>query len=224
ALLYAAGLAMATVTAFGWIAAIALLAATFHTAHRGARSLADRLVYGKRATPFEVLSEFSERVGGTYSIDEILPRMAELLGVGTGAAEVRVWLLAGQTLAEVASWPTDLTPLPEHTLAGSTLPGFWDVGVLDVHVEPVTHQGELLGAITLKMDPHNPLDTAKKRLTNGLATQAGLSLRNVALVRDLRASRRRIVSAQDERAKRLERDIHDGAQQQLVAIAVQLKL
>src|SRR5262249_3181802 len=88
----------------------------------------------------------------------------------------------------------------------------------------VTHQGELLGAITLKMNPHDPLDPAEKRLTNGLATQAGLSLRNVALVRDLRASRRRIVSAQDERAKRLERDIHDGAQQQLVAMAVQLKL
>ena len=39
----------------------------------------------------------------------------------------------------------------------------------------------------------------------------------VRLVDDLRASRRRIVAAQDERAKKLERNIHDGAQQQLVA-------
>jgi signal transduction histidine kinase len=44
------------------------------------------------------------------------------------------------------------------------------------------------------------------------------------LIEELRASRRRIVSAQDARAKKLERDIHDGAQQQLVALAVKLRL
>jgi signal transduction histidine kinase len=61
-------------------------------------------------------------------------------------------------------------------------------------------------------------------LVSGLASQAGLALRNVRLVQDLRDSRRRIVAAQDERAKRLERDIHDGAQQQIVALAVKLRL
>jgi signal transduction histidine kinase len=40
----------------------------------------------------------------------------------------------------------------------------------------------------------------------------------------MRASRRRIVTAQDERAKQLERNLHDGAQQQLVALGVQLSL
>ena len=42
-------------------------------------------------------------------------------------------------------------------------------------------------------------------------------LRNVRLIEELRASRLRIVTAQDEERRRLERDIHDGAQQQLVA-------
>ena len=88
----------------------------------------------------------------------------------------------------------------------------------------MTHQGELLGAITLSMPAKDPMDASKQRLITGLAAQAGLALRNVRLVRDLRTSRRRIVTAQDERAKRLERNIHDGAQQQLVALAVQLKL
>src|SRR6266496_3623589 len=55
-------------------------------------------------------------------------------------------------------------------------------------------------------------------------SQAGLVLRNVRLVEDLRASRQRIVAAQDERAKALERNIHDGAQQQLVALAVKARL
>jgi signal transduction histidine kinase len=57
-----------------------------------------------------------------------------------------------------------------------------------------------------------------------LAAQAGLVLRNVRLIEELRASRRRIVTAQDERAKQLERNLHDGAQQQLVALGVQLSL
>jgi signal transduction histidine kinase len=49
-------------------------------------------------------------------------------------------------------------------------------------------------------------------------------LRNVRLIEELRESRRRIVAAQDERARRLERDIHDGAQQQLVALNVKMRL
>jgi signal transduction histidine kinase len=61
-------------------------------------------------------------------------------------------------------------------------------------------------------------------LVRDLGAQAGLVLRNVRLIEELRASRRRIVTAQDERAKQLERNIHDGAQQQLVALGVQLGL
>jgi signal transduction histidine kinase len=61
-------------------------------------------------------------------------------------------------------------------------------------------------------------------LIRDLAAQAGLAIRNVRLVEELRASRRRIVSTQDERAKQLERNIHDGAQQQLVALAVKQRL
>ena len=57
-----------------------------------------------------------------------------------------------------------------------------------------------------------------------LATQAGLVLRNVRLIEDLRASRQRLVAAQDEERRKLERDIHDGVQQQLVALSVKLRL
>jgi signal transduction histidine kinase len=64
-----------------------------------------------------------------------------------------------------------------------------------------------------------------------LASQAGLVLRNVGLteellarLEELRASRQRLVAAQDEERRRLERNIHDGAQQQLVALAVKVRL
>jgi signal transduction histidine kinase len=74
------------------------------------------------------------------------------------------------------------------------------------------------------MPASEPLGPTQQKLLADVAAQAGLVLRNVALLEDLRASRKRIVTAQDERARMLERNIHDGAQQQLVALSVRLRL
>jgi signal transduction histidine kinase len=219
-LLYLAALALAALTSIGAIAGAVLFVLTFNPVRRRAKSIADRLVYGKRATPFEVLSGFSANLRDTYSVDDVLPRITQVLAASTGAEDVRVWLRRDRSLADVARWPVDILPAPRQELSGDTLPAFGG----SVSSFPVLHQGELLGAITMTMTAADPMDVSKERLIDGLASQAGLALRNVQLVDDLRASRRRIVTAQDERAKKLERDIHDGAQQQLVALAVKLRL
>ena len=95
----------------------------------------------------------------------------------------------------------------------------------------VRQTGELLGAITLHKPRNEPVSAAEDKLLEHLASQAGLVLRNVALtgelqarIDDLRASRRRLVRAQDAERQRIERNLHDGAQQQLVALSVQLTL
>ena len=44
------------------------------------------------------------------------------------------------------------------------------------------------------------------------------------LIEELKASRQRLVAAQDEERRKLERNLHDGAQQQLVALAVKQRL
>jgi signal transduction histidine kinase len=219
-LLYLAALALATVTSIGAIAGAVLFVLTFNPVRKRAKAIADRVVYGKRATPFEVLSDFSENLRDTYSVDDVLPRITQLLAASTGAEDVRVWLRRDRSLDDVARYPTDAPAAPSRVAAGDEMPAFGDA----ISAFPVTHQGELLGAITLTMPPSDPMDASKERLIVGLASQAGLALRNVGLVDDLRASRRRIVAAQDERAKKLERDIHDGAQQQLVALGVKLRL
>jgi signal transduction histidine kinase len=72
------------------------------------------------------------------------------------------------------------------------------------------------------MPANEPLTPAGENLIGDLASQAGLVLRNVRLIEELRASRQRLVAAQDEERRRLERNLHDGAQQELVALAVQL--
>jgi signal transduction histidine kinase len=84
--------------------------------------------------------------------------------------------------------------------------------------------GELLGALSVAMPVNDPMTPAKDRLVRDLASQAGLVLRNVGLVEELRASQRRLVAARDEERRRLERNIHDGAQQQLVALTVKMRL
>lgn len=199
-------------------AAAAILAILFQPARERARHLADRLVYGARATPYEVLTAFSDRVGEAYSTDDVLPRMVQVLAQGTGAATAEVWLRVGDELRVGTAWPAGrrLDPVP---MRGAALPDLHGA-----HRVAVRHQGEILGALAVTMPASDPMNPAKDKLVRDLASQAGLVLRNVRLIEELRASRQRLVAAQDEERRKLERNIHDGAQQQLVALAVQLRL
>jgi signal transduction histidine kinase len=74
------------------------------------------------------------------------------------------------------------------------------------------------------MPASDPMNSSKERLVDDLASQARLALRSVRLIEELRASRQRLVAAQDDERHKIERNIHDGAQQQLVALAVKLRL
>jgi signal transduction histidine kinase len=199
--------------------AAAMVALAFGPARRRAQRLANRLVYGNRATPYEVLSELSSRFAGTYSLDDALPRLARVTAEAVGADRATVWLRGDGTLRPAASWPNDdgVAPLPMH---GIELPAFGE----RERGFAVRHQGDALGAVSVVMSGSEPLGPAQEKLLGDVAAHAGLVLRNVALLEDLRASRKRIVTAQDERARALERNIHDGAQQQLIALTVKLRL
>ena len=207
--------------------AAAMIAVAFQPVRERSRRFANRLVYRKRATPYEVLSEFAEHMAGTYSLEDVLPRMARILGEGTGARRARVWLRLGDELRPAAGWGEpggDDRPLPAHD---GELPAVAGAS----KVVPVRHEGDLLGALTVTKPPNEPLTAAEGKLVDDLAAQAGLVLRNVRLteelrgnLEELRASRQRIVAAQDQARRGLERNIHDGAQQQLVALTVKLRL
>ena len=200
--------------------ATAVVAVAFQPIRRRAQQIANRLVYGERATPYEVLSRFSEHVGETYSGEDILVRMARLLAEGTGATSAVVWLRVGDEVRPVASWPTN-------GAMASAIPFMADEPpVVDGATAsiPVRHQRELLGLLTVTKPPNESLSPVEEKLVTDLAGQAGLVLANFKLIEDLRASRQRLVAAQDAERRRLERNLHDGAQQQLVALAVRLRL
>jgi len=204
----------------GWVFVVALaLGLAFRPVARSVRRVADRIVYGRRATPYEVLTEFSGRVGEAYATEDVLGRMAQILGQGVGASSARVWLLVAGELRPASSWPAGETLPAPMRVSGDAIPEVPG----EVAVE-VRDRGELFGALSVAMPPNDPMTPAKEKLVRDLASQAGLALRNVRLVEELKASQRRIVAAQDEERRRIERNIHDGAQQQLVALAVRMRL
>jgi signal transduction histidine kinase len=220
-----AGAASNTVLSAVAAAAVAL---AFQPVRRGAQRIADRLVYGSRATPYELLSDFSQRVSSTYAADDVLPRMARLVAEGIGADRAAVWLRSDGVLRVAASWPDDDERPPPVAIddgdAVPPLPGSTDTF-------PVDHHGDSLGALGVAIPLNDPMDPTKAKLVEDLASQAGLVLHNVRLTAelqarldDLRAAQKRLVAAQDHERRKLERNIHDGAQQQLVALTVKLRL
>jgi signal transduction histidine kinase len=193
---------------YSWLLAGVVIGVAIWPLRRIATRIANRLVYGRRATPYEVLSEFSDRVAGTYASDDVLDRMAQVLATAVGAEEATVWLRDGAGFHPGATWPS--TAAADGSMPPSAI--------------EVRHQDEVLGALSVRMPANDPMDPRRERLIGDLAAQAGLVLRNATLIDDLKASRVRLVATQNEERRRIERNIHDGAQQQLVALAVKLRL
>jgi signal transduction histidine kinase len=202
---------------FAAVAATAVAAVAFQPIRRRAQILADRLIYGDRASPYELVATFTERLDAA-SLNEVLPRMTALVAQGTGAERVRIWLRDGADMRAVAAWPVDEVLPPPMRHQNGELPS------LDDPAFAVRHGGDLLGAITVSMPPQEPMSPATERLLVDLSAQAGLVLRNVALVEELQRSRQRLVTSQDETRRRLERDLHDGAQQRLVTLSISLRM
>jgi signal transduction histidine kinase len=187
------------------------------------------------ATPYDVLSHFSDAVTDAYATDDLPARMAMLLAQGTEAKWVQVWLNVSGRATLAATWPTDADADPRPP----SLPPE-DIVVTDsgLRALPVNHGNQLLGVLRLQERPGLALTLVEERLFAGLAAQAGLVLRWVGLQAELddrraelllrseeiAASRERLIETQDAERSHLERDLHDGAQQHLVALTVNLRL
>jgi signal transduction histidine kinase len=198
--------------------AAGVVALAFQPARERLQRLANRLVYGRRATPYDALAVLSRRVAETAPSELLLNEMVRTGCAALGVPSASLWLSAGQELRPVAAWP----PGTRHQAPrGSSCNGS---GLCTV---PVQHDGTLLGAISVLVPAGRSLSAPDQRLLADIANQAGLVLRNLGLTADLmarlgelRESRRRLVTAQDEERRRLERDLHDGAQQHLLGLSL----
>jgi signal transduction histidine kinase len=175
------------------------------------QEMANRLVYGRRQAPYESLAGFTRRLADRYAIDDVVPEIASALGEGLRARAVAVYLGEGSTQEVARTWPP-----------GSVTPATPPSGRA-----PINHQGRELGSLAVWNDAG--LTDAEERLLTDLAHQAGLVVHNAHLTEELeqrllelRASRLRLVAAQDAERRRFERDLHDGAQQDLVTLRMKL--
>jgi signal transduction histidine kinase len=202
------------------ITATALIAVLFGPTKQYLGGVARRLVYGVRSSPYAVLNALPHHLAEAPAATDLLPRTAETLaqGLGVPAARVRALLEDGTRLE---SWSPRSAGASED----------------DLLVVPVRHVATIVGDVAVKPSPDRPLGAQDLALLADLAAQAGPAIRAVSLdaalherlrqievqAVDLRESRQRIVDAQVTERRRIERDIHDGAQQQLVGLAVRLR-
>jgi signal transduction histidine kinase len=211
------------------VLATALVALAFGPVQSRLEELASKVVHGGRPSPYEVLTRFSKAATGSFPGEELPARMAKVLADGTGAEWAQVWLRVDGRLKLAATWP------PGAVDGGATPRGSDTPGLRSLQVRQA---GELLGILVVQERELVPLTSVEQRLFAELAGQAGLVLRGARLraelmeqlaelsakADELRLSLERLVDAQDAARRRLERDIHDGAQQHLVALAVNLRL
>ena len=209
------------------VVATAIVAVAFQPVRVRVRRWADRVVFGHRATPYEVLAGFS-RQAASAADETSLQRIAEVLAAGTGAQPATVWLRVGEQVRAVASSGNGAGP------SGAGLPvlSLVDGGLPELPVSlvvPVRHDGELLGAVSLTKPRSEPPTRQDEELAGRLARGLALVLRNARLTAELRehlavlqASRSRLVRAQDEARRAIEGQLRAGAQQQLGELKARL--
>ena len=198
------------------IAATALVAIAFEPVRVRAQRWANRLVYGSRATPYEVLREITGSMGQSGPGGDILARLAELLRDGTGAERTSVWLGAEGEMTPAASSPADAEPGASPSLEAP-------------NVFPVVHDNEVVGALEVVKERGSTMSSSETSLASDLAGSAGAVLGyqrlNQSLQRratELEQSRSRLLDIQGNERRRLEQDLHEGAEQFIVALKVKL--
>jgi signal transduction histidine kinase len=192
------GIAAGQRLSIGWAVTLTVLATLlFQPARARLERLADRWVFGAKADPTRVIARLGAALANTYDLEELLPRMAATLKDGLGLDWARVLLEPTRSI-------DDLTP---------------------VFIVPIVLDDERLGVVECGSRAGGALTDEEKDVVATLARQAALAVRNVRLTMqlsdqaaELAASRARLVRAEEAERRRIERNIHDGVQQDLVAL------
>jgi signal transduction histidine kinase len=172
-----------------------------------------------------------------------------LFAVGSATLVVRSWLAQqriGRLVAELedAPAPGTLGPALARATGDASLVVLYPSGEGDAFtdvagevvvlppaethraVTPIVHDGSVVAIVI-----HERAAAQTEQLRQALGRAGALALANerlraelLAYLRTLRASRARLVDAGDQERRRLERNLHDGAQQQLLALTVQLQV
>ncbi|HET9781300.1 MAG TPA: GAF domain-containing sensor histidine kinase [Candidatus Dormibacteraeota bacterium] len=185
----------------------------FQPARRRLETLADRLVFGRRLTGYELISQLGVRLQSTVAAEDVAGSVAKAVQAGLGASWVRVTLNR---------------PEPVPIASAGVLPSAAPTAEISA---PLMHDDLTVGVIECGPKLEGRYQPWDQELLNTLGRQAALAIRNSQLsaelskhVVELAASRARLVSAEEVGRRRLERDLHDGVQQELVGVLARLGL
>jgi signal transduction histidine kinase len=171
--------------------------------------------------PFAFLAGLlRSRLSRASAVSELVARLGEA-GRRQGLRDALAEALGDPSLS-LAYW----VPEQERYVDADGLPVEMPARGAGTACTPVEHEGRPVAMIC-----HDASLDAEPELIGAVGAAAGLALENERLnvelrarVEELRASRMRIVQAADDERRRLERDLHDGAQQRLVSLALNLRL
>jgi signal transduction histidine kinase len=173
-----------------------------------------RLVFGDRERQLSMLGELGTRLENAVDPRELLTRLAEAVREGLDASWVRITLVGSDST--LAATPLGVAGEPTGNAVASC---------------DLVRGDETLGRIELGPRRRGDFSDAERSLLRTVAGQAAASVANVRLTAqlaaqldELTASRKRLVAVQDDERKRLERDLHDGIQQNVVAQIAGLRL
>ena len=237
--------------------AAGLAAVSFGPARKRLLVSANRLVFGTRNAPDELIRAFGSRLTRNTPMEELLLQLTESLVRNMDLTRADVYTGTGDVLERAAGVPADAR-IPSITVSDRERPAVvrarvsgnpwvkvWlpelapDHDDAQLRVAPIRNAGELLGLLVVERPAsHQPFSEEEDSVLTDLAREVGLALHNVQLdsalqdtlaelrvqAAELRESRARIVASGDAERRRLERDIHDGAQQNLAALAIELRL
>ena len=183
-----------------------------------------RALFGDRERQFDMLSELGSSLEQAGEPRDLLTQLASAVREGLDASWVRIRL---------ASMDGDLADSPVGVAgAGDVVGGTGGSGPPEPALSADLVRGdETLGRIEVGPRPRGEYSEAERVLLRTVAGQAAASVANVLLAEqlaaqldELTASRERLVAAQDDERRRLERDLHDGIQQDVVAQIAGLRL
>lgn len=220
-----------------WSTAVSasVVATAINPLRRRFEAIANRIVFGQEMTPSEARRSLAQGLQGLTPEQE-LQQLTETVVEATRAVSARIWLTMGDHLLLASIWPDQLASVARESTVLTRAKLLSEAKDARVMVE-IRHLHRSLGILEVSLPTGERLTAANERLIDELASHAGLLVYNVQLTtelqrhvrrldeqaRHLRRSREQIVATHDAERHRLERDLHDGAQQELVALLVNLK-
>ncbi|GAA3731654.1 hypothetical protein GCM10022225_11920 [Plantactinospora mayteni] len=196
-------LLMAGSTSNASLVATGLIAVAFEPARGRVQRGVNRLLYGDRDDPYQVMARLGELLGRTVEPGAVLPLLTDTI-----ARSLRVPHVAVEV--EGRDGPRVLAA---HGVANTPVEAF----------DMVT-RGERVGRLLVaNRSAASRFTPVERRLLGDLAVHAAVAAEAVRLIHDLQESRERLITAREEERRRLRRDLHDGLGPTLAGMAMQVR-